>query len=199
MSHRPAAEIRPEKLGPIIALLLTDGVDASGGPAVLGQASDGTPLVAQAVAQLRDGGCAEVIVVLGTEVDQARALVPEGAIGVYAPDWESGRTETLRTGLASTEAMVTAPPIAVAVTSLATSGDVAAMVRRLSTQVATFCLVRASFDGTPGYPMLVGREHWRPIARSLSTEGGVACYLHEHGAITVECGDLGPGPVDAVA
>ena len=197
--HRPAAETDPDKLGGLIGILLTEDAEPATDPVVLRRESDGTPSVAAAVRALRESGCAEVIVVLGTEVDQARALVPADAIGVYAPDWQHGRTETLRTGLASSEALITAPPIAVAVASLETAGDLASMVRRLSTQVATFCLVRAAFDGTPGYPMLVGREHWRPIARSLSAEGGVSGYLRDHGAITVECGDLGSGPVDAVA
>ncbi|MCW3158818.1 nucleotidyltransferase family protein [Micropruina sonneratiae] len=190
----PLAGIEDEPLGPVIGVVLAAGRGSrSGGPKVLRRDDEGTPWVANVVHLLREGGCAEVIVVLGAEAGQARALMPAGVVATYAPDWQLGLAESLRAGLASAEAMMTAPPVAVAITLVDIAGGNPETLRRLLAHLAPDCLVRAGFDGRPGHPVLIGHEHWRPLARSLGGDQGAAGYLRDHGVLLVECGDLESG------
>ena len=50
-----------------------------------------------AVGALRDGGCADVVVVLGA----AEVATPPGTTAVMAPDWQDGLSASVRTGLAA--------------------------------------------------------------------------------------------------
>jgi molybdenum cofactor cytidylyltransferase len=54
-----------------------------------------------AVAALRNGGCADVVVVLGA----AEVAVPPGVVAVVAPDWREGLSASVRAGLAQAERM----------------------------------------------------------------------------------------------
>ncbi len=57
------------------------------------------------VAALLDGGCADVVVVLGARADEAAGLVPDHADvrSVVAADWADGISASLRAGLAALE------------------------------------------------------------------------------------------------
>ncbi|MFT3860644.1 nucleotidyltransferase family protein [Micropruina sp.] len=192
MRNTPTPDEPP--LGPVVGLVLAAGRGArAGGPKALRRTDDGTAWVVLAVERLLAGGCTEVIVVLGAEVMRARKLVPAHATAVYAPSWERGLSASLRTGLASAESAGTAPPSAVAVTPVDIPGGNPETLRRLLPYLATDCLVRATFDGRPGHPVLIGREHWRDLARSLSGDEGGGSYLRAHGVRLVECGDLESG------
>ncbi|MFT3970745.1 MAG: hypothetical protein QM695_10830 [Micropruina sp.] len=68
-----------------------------------------------------------------------------------------------------------------------------ATLRRLLTLVSPDCLVRASFAGRPGHPVLIGRAHWRRFADSLSGDSGGAGYLRANGVTMIDCGDLESG------
>lgn len=181
-------------LGPVVGIVLAAGRGSrAAGPKALRRGADRTPWVVLAVRRLLDGGCSAAIVVLGAEAESARALVPAQATGVYAPDWEQGVAASLRTGLASAESMLTAPPAAVAVTLVDLPDGHPESLRRLLTHLGPDCLVRAGFGGRPGHPVLIGRNHWRPLARCLSGDSGAAGYLRSHGVRLVECGDLESG------
>src|SRR5262245_58989397 len=54
-----------------------------------------------AVRALRDGGCADVLLVLGA----AEVTAPPGVLKVTVPDWHEGLSASVRTGLAQANRM----------------------------------------------------------------------------------------------
>jgi len=54
-------------------------------------------------------------------------------------------------------------------------------------------LARAVFDGRPGHPVVIGREHWAAVAASVQGDSGANRYLETHGTLPVECADLWDG------
>ncbi|GAA2078700.1 nucleotidyltransferase family protein [Aeromicrobium halocynthiae] len=153
--------------------------------------TDGTPWLARAVDVLRDAGCAPVVVVLGAASEQARALVPDDVAVVVAPDFASGASASLRAGLAALGGS-TAWGALVHLVDLPDVGpDVARRV--LGAATGPSALARAVHDGTPGHPVLIGRDHWAPVAATVRGDAGAGAYLAAHGALEVECGDLATG------
>jgi len=147
------------------------------------------------VTVLRDGGCNRVLVVLGAAADQAsRLLVGHDVDIVVAEDWDEGMGASLRTGLA---ALGEAGDAAVAATlvSLVDLPDVGSdVVRRLLDRPVTAAtLARASYAGTPGHPVLIGREHWAGVIESATGDRGARTYIATHDVVLVECGDLATG------
>ena len=54
-------------------------------------------------------------------------------------------------------------------------------------------LARATYDGRPGHPVLVGADHVAALTATLAGDHGARAYLEAHAALTVECGDLADG------
>ncbi|WP_375386646.1 NTP transferase domain-containing protein [uncultured Microbacterium sp.] len=162
-----------------------------GGPKALARSADGTPWVHAAVRMLRAAGCAEVLVALGAGGDEAAALVPPDATIVRVADWADGLSATLRTGLAAAESSAAD---AVVITPVDTpAAPAAAAVRVISLAGARAGLAQAMYDGEPGHPVFIGRDHFAAAAASLSGDRGAGPYLRAHGALAVECGDLWSG------
>ncbi|CAN5325758.1 nucleotidyltransferase family protein [soil metagenome] len=142
-----------------------------------------------AVRALHDGGCEEVVVVLGAEAEKAAELVP-GERVVVATDWSTGMGASLRVGLAALE------PTSheAALIHLVDLPDVkAAVVARLRGYAGPDSLARAVFSGEPGHPVLFGRHHWVGAAASATGDHGARDYLRAHQVRLVECGDLATG------
>jgi CTP:molybdopterin cytidylyltransferase MocA len=141
--------------------------------------------------------CDSVVVVLGASADEARPLLDAYDVTiVVAPDSEEGMGASLRTGLAhlqhgeATRALVT----------LVDLPDVAAPVvrRLLDLRDAEDVLARATYEGRPGHPVLLGRAHWAGVIESAVGDRGARDYLATHDVEPVECGDLATGlDVDA--
>ncbi len=173
---------------PVVAgLLLAAGAGRRmGGPKAL----VGTWLV-NAVAALRDGGCARVVVVLGASADEARPLLDGYDVElVVAENWDEGMGASLRTGLA-----VLGGSEAASLVTLVDLTDVGAEVveRLLARQVSATTLARATYDGTPGHPVLLGRDHWPGVIASARGDRGARDYLAANEVELVECGDLATG------
>jgi len=149
-----------------------------------------------AVTVMRDGGCARVTVVLGAAADVARPLLEGCDVEVVvADDWAEGMGASLRAGLRSLPDDATA-----ALVTLVDLPDVGPdVVRRLLDRpVAADTLARATYDGTPGHPVLLGRDHWAGVTESATGDQGARSYLGSHPVELVECGDLATGrDVDA--
>lgn len=162
-----------------------------GGPKALLRDEAGVSFVARAVDVLHEGGCEQVTVVVGAAADEVRALLP-GVDVVVAGDWAEGMGASLRTGLA-------APALdgaAAALVSLVDLPDVGAgVVGRLLAHgpVGPATLARAAYDGVPGHPVLLGRDHWAGVCATASGDRGARDYLSEHPPVLVECGDLATG------
>lgn len=189
--------------GPVTAVgvVLAGGAGSRFGmPKALARAGDGTPWLDLACRALLDGGCAEVVVVLGARAAAARELVPDGARPVVVDDWATGIAASLRAGLvaaAETGAGEQGPDTAV-VSLVDLPGLRAAAVRRLLGTVpgpyaARHALVRAGYGGRPGHPVLVGAAHWQDLAGAVQGDTGAGPYLRDHGAVAVDCTDLGGG------
>ena len=121
---------------------------------------------------------------------------------VVADDWADGLAASLRAGL---RAATTDPDPQEARVALITLVDyptlpASAVARLLSggdagpTAAATAGVLRQSvFDGRPGHPVVVGRDHWSALAASLSGDRGAGPYLRAHAAEQVDCADLWDG------
>lgn len=172
-------------------LLLAAGAGRRmGGPKALVRDADGTSWLVRAVAALADGGCDGVTVVLGAGADEARALVPAGPEVVVADDWADGMGASLRAGLAALDRVADAVLV-----SLVDLPDVGADVvaRVLAAGAGPGVLARAAYDGEPGHPVLLGRDHWAGVAASAAGDRGARDYLAARDVAVVECGDLATG------
>ncbi|WP_271986613.1 nucleotidyltransferase family protein [Pseudoclavibacter terrae] len=159
-----------------------------GGPKALASLPDGTPWVARAVETLVGAGCSEVLVALGAGRAEASALVPASASVVSVPDWAEGLAASVRAAL---RAAATTDADAVLLIPVDTPDLPVLACRRVLG--AGGPLARASYGGEPGHPVLIGREHWIPLASSLAGDRGAGAHLTARGAVSVECGDLWHG------
>ena len=154
----------------------------------------GGSFVERGVRVLREGGCAPVIVVVGAEAERAGALAAAAGaeLVVEADDWASGQSASLRRGveaLRSTEAdvacilLVDLPDVGADVVAavLDGAGDGPA------------ALARGAYQGLPGHPVVIGRDHWAAIATGASGDRGARDYLAAHPHATVEVGHLASG------
>lgn len=179
---------------PICGLVLAAGAGTRyGGPKALARTVDGEPWAALAVRMLVDAGCADVIVALGAEAEAARPLVPPQARVLLVEDWAEGLSATIRAGLAAASGAD-----AVLVTPVDTPDAPAEAARRvlagaLAAGPAAGALARALYAGTPGHPVLIGRNHWVALVADLRGDRGAGAYLAAHDALGVECGDLWSG------
>jgi CTP:molybdopterin cytidylyltransferase MocA len=170
-----------------------------GRPKALVRDHAGVPFLDRAIGALVEGGCPEVVVVLGAAADEARAVLDEAGWTedpdvsvVLAEEWESGMGASLRTGLRAVEG---ADAVA-AVVSLVDLPDVdGAVVHRLVSwlPVDRRMLARAAYHGVPGHPVLLGRDHWAGAAQTAVGDRGAREYLAGRDVIEVECGDLATG------
>lgn len=112
---------------------------------------------------------------------------------VVAEDWDEGMGASLRAGLGS----LADSDAEAALVSLVDLPDLSpAVLRRVvaaGEPAGPGALVRATYDGRPGHPVLIGREHWAGVAATSRGDQGARDYLVTHGAAGCECGDLATG------
>ncbi|HSE72518.1 MAG TPA: nucleotidyltransferase family protein [Nocardioidaceae bacterium] len=180
-------------MSPVLGLLLAAGAGRRmGGPKALLREPDGTAFLTRAVAGLRDGGCDTVTAVLGAEAERAAELLDPDVRRVVAADWAEGMGASLRAGLGD----ALEQDATCAVVTLVDLPDVdARVVRRLLARVGTGpqVLARAGYDGRPGHPVVLGRDHWAGVAAAAEGDQGARDYLRTHEHLVVECGDLATG------
>jgi len=182
-------------MGHATGLLLAAGSGSRmGRPKALVLGHDGEPWVVRAARALHEGGCAEVVVVVGAQAEEASGAV-EGlpwVTVVAAHDWAEGMGPSLATGLGALAGRDTD----CAVIGLVDTPDVgAAVVSRVLAHVgaAATALGRAAYHGVPGHPVVIGREHWAAVVRTATGDRGARAYLAAHPPLLVECGDLATG------
>jgi nicotine blue oxidoreductase len=150
----------------------------------------GTAWVLSQSQTLRLGGCRPVLVVLGAEYAESAALLDGEPVTLLRNrDWAEGMGSSLRLGLAAVPATAQAATISV----VDTPGLTAAVVTRINGHASAGALVRATYDGIPGHPVLIGREHWAGVISLARGDRGARDYLRSHRAVEVECGDIGSG------
>lgn len=177
-------------------LLLAAGAGRRmGRPKALVRDADGTSWLLRAVQVLQEGGCDRVLVVLGAAVDEPiRMLEGTGASVVVAPDWAEGMSASLQAGL---RAAADGPADAVAVALVDLPDVTAEVVRRvlggIEPVTGPATLRRAAYGGRPGHPVVLGRDHWRPVINGAAGDRGARDYLARHHLDLIECGDLATG------
>lgn len=178
------------KAGMTVGVVLAAGAGTRYGmPKVL--ASEGDWLNS-AVAALADGGCDDVVVVLGAAVVD----VPAPARAAVAPEWATGMSASLRAGLDAAEGA------GWVVLHLVDTPDVGAAVVRRVLAAAGSGLARAVYRGRPGHPVVIAAEHWPALRATLTGDQGARAFLSSRAdVVAVECGDLASGvdidePVD---
>jgi CTP:molybdopterin cytidylyltransferase MocA len=139
--------------------------------------------------RLRASPVDEIIAVAGAyELEIPSDTVSLGAVQsrvVACPEWELGPGASLRCGLGALGDDVEAAVVALADGPYLSPEAVA---RVLDAWRASGVVVAASYAGSRGHPLVVGRSDWGDIP-----DGG----LHERPARLVPCDDLGaPGDVD---
>jgi CTP:molybdopterin cytidylyltransferase MocA len=175
-------------------LLLAAGAGRRMGmPKALVSDDDG-PWLVRGVTTLVDGGCRRVTVVLGAEATRAAALLDGLAHPVrtvVADDWAEGMGASLRAGMLA----LTDSTDGGGVVSLVDLPDlVPEIVARVRTAFrGPGALARASYDGVPGHPVLLGRDHWPGVLESARGDRGARDYLAGRDVVLVECGDLATG------
>ncbi|HWD83119.1 MAG TPA: NTP transferase domain-containing protein [Kribbella sp.] len=190
-----------------------------GTPKALIRDAAGIPWVVRTARLLSEAGCSPVVVVVGAAAETVRAsLTTEPVEVVEAADWPEGMGASLRTGLIHLRSAAFTPPtpapptpapppptgnpptaadsgspVAVAVVPVDVPGLTAAAVERLLGRAGQQALVRATYDGAPGHPVVIGREHWGGVIASARGDEGARTYLRAHGAEPVECADVADG------
>lgn len=146
------------------------------------------------LANLAEGGCDRVTVVLGAETEQSRALLasaPEASRVVVAEDWDEGMGASLRAGLRS---LASSPDDGVVVSLVDLPDLVPEVVARVVAAAdGSAALVRASYDGKAGHPVLLGRDHWTGVVETAVGDQGARADLAPRDVVLVECGDLATG------
>ena len=185
----------------VAGLLLAAGAGRRmGTPKALLRDERDVPYVDRALGRLLDGGCDLVTVVLGAAADEVRAILDEDgwcvdpAVDVVvAEDWAEGMGASLRAGLSALAAG--RDDVTAALVSLVDLPDVdeAVVARVLPADDRSDSLARASYDGVPGHPVLLGRDHWAGVVETATGDRGARDYLRDRDVLTVECGDLATG------
>ena len=142
-----------------------------------------------ALGALRDGGCAEVALVLGA----ARVPTPPDVTAVIAPDWDEGLSASVRAGLREAEVWTATTPFSMSSTHRM-------WVRRWWPGCSTarwhpaVGLARAFFGDRPGHPVVIARRHWPAVLARISGDQGAGAYLRSRPDVeTVDCADLASG------
>jgi CTP:molybdopterin cytidylyltransferase MocA len=150
----------------------------------------GRPLLEYALAAI--AGISPRVVVLGHAADEIVAAVDlHGARPVVCEDWASGQAASLRCGLAALEGCD-----AVVVVLGDQPGITAAAIEAVVAAAGAEDAVRATYDGTPGHPVLL-RRPLLERAGELEGDTGFRELLADATVREVEAGGLAdPADID---
>ena len=172
-----------------------------GRPKALLTGPDGSAAADVVIDRLLAAGCDGVTVVLGAGAEEAMGLLRERPADevsmVVARDWAEGMGASLRCGLVALEEAD--PRVGAALVTLVDLPDVdGTVMARVLEQWRLDggrpdALVRATYDGVPGHPVLIGRDHWAELRETLVGDSGAQGYLSRRIVHEVSCEDLATG------
>ncbi|HVV76700.1 MAG TPA: nucleotidyltransferase family protein [Mycobacteriales bacterium] len=185
----------------IIGLVLAAGAGRRfGGPKALVEL-DNEMLVDRVTRILREGGCEEVVVVLGASADLVRATAAlPGARVVVAQHWEDGQGASLRAGL-NDIAVTDGDAVVIALVDQPWVGAEAVRRLRLAAQDGAESAV-ATYDGRPRNPVMLARAVWDEVAAAAVGDVGARAWLRANPGrvVLISCDGTGePRDVDEPA
>lgn len=186
----------------IVGLVLAAGAGRRMGrpKALVRLTDDGPTLVQTAVERVRAAGCDRVVVAVGASAEEvADAVSATGAEVVRVTDWADGMGASLRAGLTHLEGSTDEITLVTLVDLPDVTADVMARVLATAEGEGSAALVRAAYDGRPGHPVALGRDHWAAARDTARGDRGARDHLRATPHRLVECGDLATGrDVDTV-
>lgn len=197
MGIQPSVDSHGRADGRVAGVLLAAGAGSRMGlpKALVRDPKNREPWLHSTIAALREAGCGWVHVVAGCRADEVAelaALSGEQVTVVTTADWAEGMSRSLVAGLESLDPAL----VDVAVVMLVDLPDVRAEViaRVLAgADLGPDCLVRASFHGAPGHPVLLGSRHWAGVIEAAAGDRGARDYLRRATVQLIECADLASG------
>jgi nicotine blue oxidoreductase len=182
----------------IVGLVLAAGSGRRfGGPKALVEL-EGERLVERATRLLRDGGCDDVVVILGASAVEVSATATlAGCRTVVAHDWEEGQGASLRAGLAEV-ATGDADAVVIALVDQPWVGAEAVRRLRQTAHDGAEAAV-ATYGGQPRNPVLLARSVWAAVAEAAVGDVGARAWLRANPerVVAVACDGTGdPRDVD---
>jgi nicotine blue oxidoreductase len=160
-----------------------------GRPKVL---AEGGQWLRACVTALADGGCDDVVVVLGAAVVD----VSTPARAVVAEDWAQGLSASVRAGVTAIDADYAV------LHTVDTPGVGADVVRRVldAARSSPSGLARAVYGDRPGHPVVIARKRWPQLLDGLRGDEGARPFLRDRtDVVAVDCADLASGDdIDAI-
>jgi molybdenum cofactor cytidylyltransferase len=152
----------------------------------------GKPALQHAIDLAASAGLDEVVVVLGHEAPRIRAAVrlPPFGRAVINPNYASGQASSLRAGL---EAVGAGAEAAVVLLGDQPGVDPRTIGAVLDAWRAVGGMARAVYGGTPGHPVIIGRDVFEAFASASGDDGGRAVLAGQEVAV-VEID--APAPLD---
>lgn len=139
-----------------------------------------------AVSALADGGVSRVLVALGAVV----VPIPSPATPLLVPDWRRGLSATVAAAVRAARADDAIETLVLH--TVDTPGIGSAVVERVLGVDSG--LARAVYRGRPGHPVVIKRDYWNRLSRSLSGDVGAGPFVESRTELVrVECSDLASG------
>ncbi len=196
MQHWPAVDAPPV----IAAVVLAAGRAVRfGGPKQIATVG-GKPLVQHAVEAAAGGGVDEIVVVVGARGDDVEAALslPPNTRLVRNPDFAAGQSTSLRAGVGAVRPDAAAVMVLLADQPGVTADDVRAVADGFASSGAP--VVRASYRGEPGHPILFARRLFDDLLAATGDEGArEVVRRHVPGIRDVAIDRDPPGDVDTAA
>ena len=151
---------------------------------------DGVPLLEHAVRAVEAVPAIErIVVVLGARAGEVRAGVDFGATEVVVcEDWDSGQSASLRRGIAAIADDAQAAVITLGDMPRVTP-QVIARFADLAAEHGALARARATYDGRPGHPVVLGRAYFEAVA-DIAGDIGARELLRSIGVFEIECAHL---------
>ncbi len=187
--------------GTVAGLVLAAGAGKRmGGPKALLRDHEGVPWVRTRTQTLLDAGCLPVHVAVGAEAVMVRDTLPPRVGAVVVPDWEEGMGASLRAGLRSfasigpeLQAVIVAVVDTPGLSVVAVRAVLEAVLEAAAGEPLHAALAQATYDGVPGHPVLLGRNHWLGVLDSAVGDEGARGYLSSQRVRRIEIGDIADG------